>query len=117
MIKLTSLISEGKTKLAYRNGSVEFNTSFKNGKLVLIPKTSKDLDAIKAIKSKLGSGSGEDFLTLTKIRLQQKTGFGFKVDSSYGGAGYAFEIDDNSILKMLEVVTDNIKLEYILPKK
>ena len=51
----SSILSEGKVKFDYRNGKVEFNTSIKNGNIILLPKTSKDLDTITHIKTQLGN--------------------------------------------------------------
>lgn len=102
MIKLGKVLLEGKSKLAYRSDVVEYITSYNNGKLVLIPKTSKDLDTIELIKSKLGSKAEDEFIKLTKIRIQQKTGIGFTYDTSHNGAGYGFKIDDNFLLKLVE---------------
>jgi hypothetical protein len=66
----------------------------------LIP-DSKGLDSIELIKSKLGNGANMDFMDLVIIRLEKKTGVTFKPNLRYPGAGYAFDLDMDSIIKKI----------------
>ena len=93
-MKLKSLISEGRTKL----GKVEFTTDFRNDRIVLMARTSKDLDLIDAIKN----SSSKDIRELLLPLLEKKSGLKFRIDWGYAGAGFAFKIEEDSILKLLE---------------
>ena len=93
-MKLKSLISEGKTKL----GKIEFTTDFRNDRIVLMARTSKDLDLIDAIKN----SSNKDIKELLLPLLEKKSGLKFRIDWGYTGAGFAFKIEEDSILKLLE---------------
>jgi hypothetical protein len=112
----SSILSEGKVKFDYRNGKVEFNTSIKNGNIILLPKTSKDLDTITHIKTQLGNEryADEDFRTLTIVRLKTKTGLDFEIDSTYHGAGYSFKIKEDSLLNLLEKTETSMNLSNIV---
>lgn len=93
-MKLKSLISEGKTKL----GKIEFTTDFRNDRIVLMARSSKDLDLLDAVKN----SSNKDIRELLLPLLEKKSGLKFRIDYSYPGAGYAFKIEEDSILKLLE---------------
>jgi NAD+--asparagine ADP-ribosyltransferase len=80
---------------------VEFMASSNNGKIVLIPKSIKDKSKIETVISKLGNGGEDDFLSLVQIRLEKKLGLKVIADKRYSGAGYAFEIDMDTLLKKL----------------
>jgi len=80
---------------------VEFMASSNNGKIVLIPKSIKDKSKIETVISKLGNGGEADFLSLVQIRLEKKLGLKVIADKRYSGAGYAFEIDMDTLLKKL----------------
>jgi NAD+--asparagine ADP-ribosyltransferase len=96
------VIEEATTKLDFTQASgVEFMASSNNGKIVLIPKSIKDKSKIETVISKLGNGGEDDFLSLVQIRLEKKLGLKVIADKRYSGAGYAFEIDMDTLLKKL----------------
>ncbi len=96
------VIEEATTKLDFAQASgVEFMASSNNGKIVLIPKSIKDKSKIENVISKLGNGGEDDFLSLVQIRLEKKLGLKVIADKRYSGAGYAFEIDMDTLLKKL----------------
>jgi len=96
------VIEEATTKLDFAQASgVEFMASSNNGKIVLIPKSIKDKSKIETVISKLGNGGEDDFLSLVQIRLEKKLGLKVIADKRYSGAGYAFEIDMDTLLKKL----------------
>lgn len=116
MIKLKSLLKENTGfDFPHWTGNVNFTPSAKNGKIVLIPSTSKDLDSVDIIKQKLGGnakqyslskngmgkGADNDFLALLQDRLEKKLKLKVIADKEYSGAGYAFEIDMDELLKKL----------------
>jgi len=100
MIKLKNLLAESRTKLSFAVADVNFTITSKENTIILIP-DSKGLDAIDLIKSKLGSGADEDFRDLVIIRLEKKTGLKFKSNTRYPGAGYAFDLDMDIIIKKI----------------
>jgi hypothetical protein len=100
MIKLKNLLAESKTKLSFAVADVNFTITSKENTLILIP-DSKGLDAIDLIKSKLGSGADRDFRDLVIIRLEKKTGLKFESNTRYPGAGYAFDLDMDAIIKKI----------------
>ena len=101
MIKLKNLLKESKTKLSFAQGDVTFTIISKGNTIMLIP-DSKGLDSIDTIKSKLGDGADVDFRDLITIRLEKKTGLTFKSNLRYPGAGYAFELDMDSVIKKIQ---------------
>ena len=100
MIKLKNLLKESKTKLSFAQGDVTFTITTKANTIILIP-DSKGLDAIDVIKSKLGYGADGDFRDLIIIRLEKKTGLEFKSNLRYPGAGYAFDLEMDSIINKI----------------
>lgn len=116
MIKLKSLLKESTSfDFPHWSGNVKFTPSAKNGKIILIPATTKDLDGVDRIKQKLsgnfaqytltkrgmGNGGDSDFLELLKQQLEKKLKLKVIADKEYSGAGYAFEIDMDELLKKL----------------
>jgi hypothetical protein len=101
MIKLKNLLAESKAKLSFAVADVNFTITSKDNTIILIP-DSKGLDSIELIKSKLGSGANMDFMDLVIIRLEKKTGLTFKSNLRYPGAGYAFELDMDSVIKKIQ---------------
>jgi hypothetical protein len=51
--------------------------------------------------SKMGSDGKLDFIGLLKTHLEKKLGLKVIEDKRYSGAGYAFEIDMDTLLKKL----------------
>jgi hypothetical protein len=100
MIKLKDLLKENRVKLSFAVADVSFTIISKENTLMLIP-DSKGLDAIEDIKSKLGDGADKDFRDLIVIRLEKKTGLKFTSNLRYPGAGYAFDLDMDSIINKL----------------
>jgi hypothetical protein len=100
MIKLKNLLAESKAKLSFAVADVNFTITSKDNTIILIP-DSKGLDSIELIKSKLGSGANMDFMDLVIIRLEKKTGVTFKPNLRYPGAGYAFDLDMDNIIKKI----------------
>ena len=115
-MKLTSLLSEGKAKFTYGGVKVEFYTSFKNGQINLIPKSSKDLDAIEDILRKSSNPrlADEEFRNTTAVYLKKKTGLEFENDPYGHQAGYTFIIKDDKLLKMLESTESDMNLKSIV---
>ena len=101
MIKLKSLLKENTTFDFAQAADVKFMASAKGGKIVLIPATTKDVAKVDTIKDKLGDGADEDFLSLLKIRIEKKLGITVIPNKRYEGAGYAFEIDIDELIKKL----------------
>jgi len=96
------VIEEATTKLDFAQASgVMFYASSKDGKIVLIPASTKDVEKVDTIKKALGNGADADFLSLVQIRLEKKLGLKVIADKRYSGAGYAFEIDMDTLLKKL----------------
>ena len=97
------------------SGGVKFMVSSKDGKIMLIPASTKDLQSVDTIKQKLGgnatqyslakrglgNGGDEDFLSLVQIRLEKKLGLKVIADKRHSGAGYTFEIDMDDLVKKL----------------
>jgi hypothetical protein len=97
------------------SGNVKFTPSSKDGKIILVPSSMKDVDGIDVIKQKIGgaatqyrfakSGMGKggdaDFLELLKQQLEKKLKLKVVLDKGYSGAGYAFDIDMDDLLKKL----------------
>ncbi len=97
------------------SGNVKFTPLSKDGKIILVPSSMKDVDGIDLIKQKLGGkatqytlskkgmgkGGDADFLELLKQHLEKKLGLKVIVDKRHSGAGYAFEIDMDTLLKKL----------------
>ena len=115
-MKLTSLLSEGKVRITYGGSKVEFYTSFKNGQINLIAKSSKDLDTIQDILSKSSNPrlADEEFRNVTALYLKKKTGLEFESDPYGQQAGYTFNIKDDKLLKMLEATESDMNLKSIL---
>lgn len=115
-MKLTSLLSEGKARITYGGSKVEFYTSFKNGQVNLIAKSSKDLDTIQDILSKSSNPrlADEEFRNVTALYLKKKTGLEFESDPYGQQAGYTFNIKDDKFLKMLERVESDMNLSNIV---
>src|SRR6056300_803698 len=115
-MKLTSLLSEGKAKFTYGGVKVEFYTSFKNGQINLIPKSSKDLDTIEDILRKSSNPrlAYEEFRNTTAVYLKKKTGLEFENDPYGHQAGYTFIIKDDKLLKMLESTESDMNLKSIV---
>ena len=115
-MKLTSLLSEGKARITYGGSKVEFYTSFKNGQINLIPKSSKDLDTIQDILDKSSNPrlADEEFRINTANYLKKKTGLEFEIDPYGHQAGYTFNIKDDKLLKMLEATESDMNLKSIL---
>ena len=106
MIKLKSLLKENTTFDFAQAADVKFISSAKEGKIVLIPASTKDVAKVDTIKKEWGNGADAAFLSLVQIRLENRLGLnklGLKViaDKRYSGAGYAFEIDMDTLLKKL----------------
>ena len=101
MIKLKSLLKENTTFDFAQAADVKFISSAKEGKIVLIPASTKDVAKVDTIKEKLGDGADEDFLSLLKIRIEKKLGLKVISDKRHTGAGFAFEIDMDELLKKL----------------
>ena len=80
---------------------VKFTPSSVEGNILLIPSTIKDVEKIDAIKEKLGDGADDDFLSLLKIRVEKKLGLKVIADKRHSGAGFAFEIDMDELIKKL----------------
>lgn len=96
------VIVEATTKLDFAQASgVMFYTSSKDGKIILIPASTKDVAKVDTIKKALGNGADEDFLSLVQIRLEKKLGLKVIADKRHSGAGYSFEIDMDTLLKKL----------------
>jgi hypothetical protein len=118
MIKLKSLLKEAidaKFDFPYSVGNVEFYVSSPKNNIVLLPKSRKEIEKIDTIKQKLsgnanqyrlskagmGNGGDTDFLSLLQIRLEKKLGISVIPNKRYEGAGYAFDIDIDELLKKL----------------
>jgi len=100
------VIEEATTKLDFSHATpitsgIIFYTSAKEGKIVLIPASTKDVEKVDTIKKELGNGADADFLLLVQIRLEKKLGLKVIPDKRHSGAGYAFEIDMDTLLKKL----------------
>lgn len=109
-------IKEGATfEFPHWSGNVKFQTSAKDGRIILLPATMKDRDGIDLIKQKIGGnatqfrlakkemgkGSDSDFVELLRKQLENKLKLKVVLDKGYPGAGYAFEIDTDDLLKKL----------------
>lgn len=102
MIKLKSLLKEADAKFDFAQASdVKFISSSNEGNIILIPASTKDVAKVDVIKEKLGDGADEDFLSLLKIRIEKKLGLKVIPDKRHTGAGFAFEIDMDELLKKL----------------
>jgi hypothetical protein len=105
------VIEEATTKLDFSHATsitngIMFYTSSKDGKIILIPASTQDVAKVDTIKKEWGNGADAAFLSLVQIRLENRLGLnklGLKViaDKRYSGAGYAFEIDMDTLLKKL----------------
>lgn len=115
-MKLTDILKESSGfEFPHWSGNVKFTPIPKNGKIILLPSSMKDVDNIDVIKQKIGgkatqyrfaqSGMGKggdaDFLELLKQQLEKKLKLKVIIDKGYSGAGYAFEIDMDDLLKRL----------------
>jgi hypothetical protein len=80
---------------------VEFIVSSPKNNIVLLPKSMKDREKIDVVLNKLGDGADDDFLSLLKIRIEKKLGITVIPNKRYEGAGYAFDIDIDELLKKL----------------
>jgi len=102
MIKLKSLLKEADAKFDFAQAAdVKFISSSNEGNIILIPASTKDVAKVDTIKEKLGDGADEDFLSLLKIRIEKKLGLKVIPDKRHTGAGFAFEIDMDELLKKL----------------
>jgi len=158
MIKLKSLLKESSGfELPHWSGNVKFTPSSKDGKIILVPSSMKDVDGIDVIKQKIGGAATQsepsietpksrrlspeelaqlgysagnsrgamfsipkqqrkgnpqvniaakkaadaDFLELLKQQLEKKLKLKVELDRGYSGAGYAFQIDMDDLLKKL----------------
>ena len=102
MIKLKSLLKEADAKFDFAQAAdVKFISSSNEGNIILIPATTKDVAKVDTIKEKLGDSADEDFLSLLKIRIEKKLGLKVIPDKRHTGAGFAFEIDMDELLKKL----------------
>lgn len=99
MIKLKTLLAESKTKLDFAIADVNFTITSKENTIILIP-DSKGLDDIELIKSKKNA-TDKDFRDLVIIRLEKKTGLKFQSNTRYPGAGYAFDLNMDNIIKKI----------------
>lgn len=88
-------------KLKGNSYSVEFNvhSNIKNGGIVCMAKTSKDLDVLQDIIS----DSNETLVIPSALRtyLESKLKLPIDIDFDYKGAGYGFKIDIYHLLKKL----------------
>ncbi len=99
MIKLKTLLGEAKTKLDFGIADINFTITSKENTIILIP-DSKGLDSIELIKSKKNA-TDKDFRDLVIIRLERKTGLKFQSNTRYPGAGYAFDLNMENIIKKI----------------
>ena len=96
------VIEEATTKLDFAPvNDVEFYATSPKNNIVLLPKSMKDRDKIDTMVSKMGSDGKLDFIGLLKTHLEKKLGLKVIEDKRYSGAGYAFEIDMDTLLKKL----------------
>jgi len=101
MIKLKTLLAEGRTTMKLETESINFTITSKGASVILIP-DSKGLDIIEKIKSNIGSGNKEKIFDQFIInRLQRTTGIKFERDTRYPGAGYAYEVNMDEIIKKI----------------
>ena len=101
MIKLKGLLKEDKTTIKFDTASINFTITSKGASLILIP-DSKGLDIIDTMKSNINSSNRDKiFNQLVTIRLQKATGLKFNPDTRYEGAGYAYEIDMDDLIKKI----------------
>lgn len=115
-MKLKDILKESNGfEFPHWSGNVKFTPIPKNGKIILLPSSMKDVDGIDAIKQKLsgnlaqytlakrgmGKGGDADFLELLKQQLEKKLKLKVIFDKTYSGAGYAFEINMDDLLKRL----------------
>ena len=102
MIKLKDLLAESKTNIKFERGdSINFTVTSKGASVILIP-DSKGLDTIESIKAGIGSGDKDKiFNQLMIIRLERLTQVKFVPDTKYPGAGYAYEVDMDEIIKKI----------------
>ena len=99
MIKLKNLLNESKTSLKFQTDSINFTITSKGASLILIP-DSKGLDTIEKIKDGFTSGDKDKIFNQLVIgRLERTTGVKFNPDKRYPGAGYAYEIDMDELIK------------------
>ena len=108
MINLKQLITEGKRiKLNFRNVlpggidasvDVEFQVNSYDGRLLILPKTSKDLDKLDTL---LLDREGIAIIIENRINDQFKE-IEFKRDNTYQGAGYGFTVDLEKVVKKLK---------------
>lgn len=102
MIKLKNLLKESKTSMKFQTDSINFTITSKGSSLILIP-DSKGLDTIEKIKNNLTSGDKDKiFNQLVTGRLERTTGIKFNPDTRYPGAGYAYEIDMDELIKKIQ---------------
>jgi hypothetical protein len=100
-IKSFSSLNENTSFDFTQASDVKFTPSSVEGNILLIPATIKDVEKIDAIKEKLGDGADADFLSLLKIRVEKKLGLKVIADKRHTGAGFAFEIDMDELVKKL----------------
>lgn len=108
MINLKQLIVEGKkVKYEFRNVlpggidasvQVEFQVNSYDNKLVVLPKTSKDLDKINTLNL-----YREDIGVLLENRINDSfKEVEFNYDKTYQGAGYGFVVNLENLVKKLK---------------
>ena len=102
MIKLKNLLEESKTSMKFERENINFTITSKGASVILIP-DSKGLDTIDTIKSNISSGNKDKIFDQFVInRLQRTTGVKFERDTKYPGAGYAYEVDMNELIKKIQ---------------
>jgi hypothetical protein len=101
MIKLKNLLAETRTSMKFESDSINFTITSKGASVILIP-DSKGLDTIDKIKSNIGSGNKDKIFDQFVInRLQRTTGIKFERDTKYPGAGYAYAVDMDELIKKI----------------
>ena len=101
MIKLKNLLAETRTSMKFESDSINFTITSKGASVILIP-DSKGLDTIDKIKSNIGSGNKDKIFDQFVInRLQRTTGVKFERDTRYPGAGYAYIVDMDELIKKI----------------
>ena len=102
MIKLKNLLGESRTSMKFESDSINFTITSKGASVILIP-DSKGLDTIDKIKSNIGSGNKDKiFDQFVTNRLQRTTGVKFERDTKYPGAGYAYMVDMDELIKKIQ---------------
>lgn len=101
MIKLKNLLAETRTSMKLESDNINFTITSKGASVILIP-DSKGLDTIDKIKSNIGSSNKDKIFDQFVInRLQRTTGIKFERDTRYPGAGYAYVVDMDDLIKKI----------------